>query len=366
MTIEETTRFIIQGFNADADRGGWQASGDFANQQAAAGYSRRSHLYYLPEGGGDWDAVEHLGLSGQILPQAVRFDRRLSRTQVTVSTVDAFLQNAGLQGIYFVDTTVTNPHQIDGMTLGAIAQHIIEQHCNISSTAFIQNANGTYSVDPVGGWCDTSDVDVINSTGVSVYTVRQSNSMWGTLRQIASNEFYVCYFDKFNQFHYQVHPQFSVVLPPAVVTFDSSNIIGQPEVIFRDRVLIDQAVLMALTDDGQILTSAFPVEFGSNGRIDRTQTNLRCNSQPRLDVLAARYFNFQNREFAVRLSIPGTWGLQLELYDRVLLNYTGTARNGVAVSFVNEPFWIEGIEVTRAGNFGAVSTLRLEQERIVE
>jgi hypothetical protein len=50
------------------------------------------------------------------------------------------------------------------------------------------------------------------------------------------------------------------------------------------------------------------------------------------------------------------------LYDRVYLNYTGTSRNGVDVAFVNAPFWINGINVQRVGNFGAVSELRLEQE----
>jgi hypothetical protein len=117
-----------------------------------------------------------------------------------------------------------------------------------------------------------------------------------------------------------------------------------------------------LTDGGDILTSSYPAQFGSNGRIDRSQNRIRCNSQARLDVLAERYFNFQNREYNVRLMIPGAWGLRLELYDRVYLNYTGTSRNGVDVAFVNAPFWINGINVQRVGNFGAVSELRLEQE----
>lgn len=367
MTIEQTTRLVLQSVGGDASRGGWQATGHFANQQDVAAYSRRSYIYYLPEGGGDWDAVYHLGLSGQILPQSVNFNRALSRTQVTIPTADAFLNNAGLQGIYFVDdATPANPHQVNGLNLGAIVQHIIEQHCNISSTAFIQNSDSTYSTNPVGGWCDTSNIDTANSTTADVYTVRQSNSMWTTLRQIAANEFYVCYFDKFNRFNYQVHPQFAAVLPSPVVTLDSSNIIGLPEVTFRDRVLIDQAVLMALTDDGQILTSSYPAQFGSNGRIDRSQNNLRCNSQARLDVLAERYFNFQNRQYGLRVSIAGAWGLMLDLYDRVYVNYTGTSINGADVSFSNEPFWVEGIEVQRVGNFGAISTLTLEQETVLE
>jgi hypothetical protein len=367
MSITDTDRFIIQSVEGDADRGGWQATGYFANEQAVAVYQRRAFVNYLPEGGGVWEAVSSVGLAGSILPQSVRFDRRLSQTQVTVSTADAFLNNAGLQGIYFVeDATPTNPHQVTGLTLGSIIQHIIEQHCNISSTAFVQNADGSYSADPVGGWCDTSNIDTVSSTTVDVYTVRQSNSMWQTLKGIAANEFYVCYFNKFNEFNYEVHPQFAASLPSPVMTLDQDNIIGQPEITFRDRTLIDQAVLSALTDAGVILTSAYPAQFGSNGRIDRSQNRLRCNVQARLDVLAERYFNFQNREYNVRLSIPGAWGLKMELYDRIYLNYTGTASNGLSVSFSNEPFWINRIEVQRVGNFNAVTTLTLEQERVLE
>lgn len=364
MTIETTTRFIIQTISADADQGGWQATGSFANQQSDAVYSRRTEIYYTPEGGGDWDAVAHIALKGSILPQSVRFDRKSSQTQVTVSTSDRFLQNAGLQGIYFVESaSPTNPHQVTNLNLGKIVQHIIEQHCNISSTAFLQNSDGSYSANPVGGWADTSDIDTTNSTSVDVYTVRQSNSMWQSIKNVAANEYYVAYFDKYDRFHYDNHPQFDPSLPTATLTLDSTNIIGQPEVTFRDRVLIDQAVLLGLTDAGVILTASYPPVVGTDGRIDRSQNNIRCNSQSRLDTLAERYFDFQNRDYDLRLSIPGAWGLMLELYDRVLVNYSGTSRNGIGLSFLFEPFFIDGIEVSRVGNFGAVTTLRLTQQQ---
>lgn len=364
MTIETTTRFIIQSIGADAQRGGWQATGHFANQQGDAIYSRRSEIYYLPEGGGDWDAVSHVALKGAILPQSVRFDRRLSRTQVTVATTDQFLQNAGLQGIYFSESAApTNPHQVTNLNLGKIVQHIIEQHCNISSTAFIQNADSTYSANPVGGWSDTTGIDTTNSSSVDVYIVRESGSMWSSIQSIAANEFYVRFFTKFDEFIYTNHPQFDPTLADSVLTLDQNNIIGQPEVVFRERDLIDQAVLLALTDTSAILESKYPPTVGTDARIDTSQNNLRCNSQARLDVLAERYFDYQNRDYSLRVSIPGAWGLMFELYDRVLVNYSGTARNGVDLSFVFEPFFIESIDVQRVGNFGAISTLRLEQQQ---
>ncbi len=363
MTIETTTRFAIQSIDADAERGGWQATGEFVNQQEDAAYGRRAEIYFTPEGGGDWDAVAHLAMRGSILPQATRFNYKASRTQVTLSTTDAFLQNAGLQGIYFVNTaSPANPHQIANMNLGKIIQHIIEQHCNVSSTAFIQTSTGAYSANLVGGWVDTTNIDTTASTSVSVYTVRASNSIWQSMKQIAANEFYVVYMDKLDRFNYSPHPQFGTLADP-IMTLTASNIIGQPEVTFREPQLIDQAVLLGLTDAGAILTASYPPTVGSNGRIDCSQNNLRCNSQARLNLLAQRYFDFQNRDYSLRVSVPGAWGLLAELYDRVLLTYSGTSRNGIGLSFSGEPFFISGIEVQRVGAFGAVSTFRLDQQQ---
>jgi hypothetical protein len=140
-------------------------------------------------------------------------------------------------------------------------------------------------------------------------------------------------------------------------------IVGLPEIIFRDRVQVDQVKLAALTDTGEILRSNNPATIGTDGRA-KSFTNLRCNSQVRLDQLAERAFDFESRTYDLRIPIAGPWGLYLELYDRVTFTYTGTARNGVSLSFTAEPFFIEGIRVTRNASFGAVTELRLTQENV--
>jgi hypothetical protein len=365
MSIENSTSFILQSVEGDGDRGGWQATASFANDQAEAVYGRRVDIYWTPEGDGVWADEPILGITGSIIPQNVRFDIRQSATTFSVVTTDNFLATAGLQGIYFTDTDPpTNPHQYTDLRLGTTIKHIIEQHNNISSTANVQNTNGTDSGNQIGGWVDTSNIDVIFSTKMDVFTVRQSNSLWQALKTIAANEYYVVYMSKDDKFNYEPHPVFKTALDPFTLALDSSMIVGQPEVQFRDRVDFDQVVLAALTDDGEILRAQYPDNITAQGR-RKNITNLRCNDQNRLDNLAQRAFSFETRAYNIRLQLAGANGLYLELFDRVSLTYTGTARNGVSLSFSAEPFFVNKIRVNRVGNFGAITELELEQENII-
>lgn len=364
MTIENSTNLILQTVEGDGERGGWQGTGSFANAQANAVYGRRTDIYFTPEGDGVWEDDPVLGLRGAIIPQSTRFNIRQSHTTIAIATTDFFLANAGLQGIYFTDVDPpTHPHQYADLRLGTIVKHIIEQHTNISSTAFVQNSDGTFSTDPVGGWADTSNIDTIVSTKVDVYTVRQSNSLWQTIKDIARNEFYVAYFTKRDEFIYEPHPVFAAVTPAITLTIDQSMMVGEPEIIFRDKVQMDQAVLMALTDDGEILRSSFPATIGTDGR-KMSLTNLRCNTQPRLNQLAQRVYSFESRPYDLRVFLAGPWGLYLELFDRISFTYSGTSRNGIDLSFSAEPFYIDKIRVGRIGNFGAITELLLQQENI--
>lgn len=364
MAIENSTNFILQSVEGDGDRGGWQAVASFANDQDEAVYGRRTDIYWTPEGNGTWAADPILAITGSIIPQSVKFDIRQSGTGFSVVTTDNFMNSAGLQGIYFTDVDPpTNPHQYADLRLGTIVKHIIEQHTNISSTGVVQNQDGTFSADLIGGWVDTSDIDIIFNTKVDVFTVRQSNALWQAIKKIAINEFYVAYMSKDDEFHYVVHPVFKTILDPFTLAIDADMIVSQPEIIFRDKVDFDQVVLAALTDDGEILRAQFPENITAQGR-RKNITNLRCNDQNRLNQLALRAFSFETREFNLRIQLPGASGLYLELFDRVSFTYTGTARNGVSLSFSAEPFFINKIRVNRIGNFGAITELELEQENI--
>lgn len=365
MAIEASTSLILQSIEGDGDRGGWQASASFANDQAEAVYGRRTDLYWTPEGDGVWASDPILAMTGSILPQSVRFDIRQSGTPLTIVTTDAFMTSAGLQGIYFTDTDPpTNPHQYTDLRLGTIVKHIIEQHTNISSTANVQNTDGTDSGNPIGGWVDTSNIDTVFTTKVDVFTVRQSNALWQAIKNVARNEFYVSYMSKDDKFNYEPHPVFKTTLDPFTLAIDSDMIVGQPEVQFRDQIDFDQIVLAALTDDGDILRSQYPANITARGR-RKNITNLRCNDQNRLDNLAQRAFSFETRLYNLRIQLPGASGLYLELFDRVSVTYTGTARNGVSLSFTAEPFFVSKIRVNRVGDFAAITDLELEQENLI-
>ncbi len=365
MAIENNTNFVLQSIEGDGDRGGWQATGTFANDQEEAVYGRRVDVYFLPEGNGVWAFGSILGLRGSILPQSVRFDIRQSSTPLTITTSDFFLDRAALRGIYFTDTDPpTNPHQYADLRLGTLIKHIVEQHSNISSTGTIQNEDGTDSGVSIGGWSDTSNIDTIFTTKVDAFTKRQSNSLWQAIKEVGRNEFYVAYFGKFDDFNYESHPVFKAVLDPFTLAIDDTMIVGQPEIVFRDQIDMDQVTLSALTDDGLILTASFPATMTAQGR-SLNITDLRCNDQNRLNNLAQRVFSFESRLYNLRLQLPGPAGLYLELFDRVSVTYAGTTRNGVAITFTAEPFFINKIRVSRIGNFGAITDLELEQENLV-
>jgi len=351
MPIEQSTSLIIQTVDASADAGGWQVTAAFANDQEEAVYGRRVNIFNHLEGDGVWEEDRQLLIAGSMIPQSVTWTRAQSQTPIIISTSHIFLQNAGHQGIYFTNVSPsTNPHQIPGLTLGAIVRHLVNEHTNIS----IQTA---------GGWVDTTGIDVAGSTSVNVYTVRQSNSMWQTIENIASNEFYVRYFTKKDRLIYERHPQFKTTLPTPTLSITQDLLIEAPTVNYRNELRTDQVLLYALTDTGGILQAKYPSSAGTELRRQKF-TNLRCNSQSRLNVLAQRAYNFLNRELNATLALAGGWAAYLELYDRVQVTYIGTSRNGVTLNWNNKKFWINGIRMSRIGNFGAITELDLEEENV--
>lgn len=350
MGTVSTTLLNIESITGDIGRGGWECTASFINAQGYADYSRRAEVFWLAEGLGVWDADWRCGLRGFILPQSVTWDRGQGKTDVTLATSHVFLENAGLQGMFFSTSATPSPsnkHQAKSWTLGGIIKHIVSEHTNITD------------------WVDISGIETTNSTSINYYTVQESDSMWDTIKRIGDNEFYVPYFTKSDRLVYNVHPMFASTLPEPVVTFDSSCIIGQPRVEYRYDVMPDQVQLYALTDDGKVLTSFYPDNIASDGRRHKV-TNIRCNGQARLDQLAHQLYMFLQRRFRANISIAGAWGLSMELYDRVEVTYSGTSANGVQFVWDQKKFWVSQISVRRVHDFGAVTELVLDEENFSE
>ena len=116
------TNASVRTLSGDTNRGGWQASINVANQSDLLRYGQEVTLYAISEGGEVWEEFHSKALRGSAIPNTTVFDRKQSNTTLTIRTSDMFLQNAGLQGIYFTSNiTPGNPHQIPNLTLANIS-----------------------------------------------------------------------------------------------------------------------------------------------------------------------------------------------------------------------------------------------------
>lgn len=349
MSIVVNPDITIENLNGDADRGGWQANIQLINNQALAEYARHTELWVRPEANGVTWTNYQLALDGSLFPNNMMFTFDRSTLPSIVSTSDIFLGNGGLQGIYFSRQAVpANRHQIADMTLGKIIRHILTEHTNITT-------------DSPGGWVDITGIDTEDSTDVDVYTVRESASIWNTIKAIGENEFYIRYFTKKDKFIYRLHPQFDDTPFPITLEITEDMIVDEPELVYRFFLKPDQVHLYGLTDTGDILESKYPAQYGTEGRLEKN-ANLRCNSQGRLDFLAERVFGYLSRSFDFRVTLFGPWGIFLELYDRVAVTYSGTDVNGVTINWNNKIFWIKSIDIENPSVDVSKTILYLEEE----
>jgi hypothetical protein len=198
---------------------------------------------------------------------------------------------------------------------------------------------------------------------VDLYVVKETNDLWRTLQEIATNEFFVVGFDKTDTLYYKRHPMFQTVLPNSVLTLTDAHIIGEPEVVFRDNDPIRQTRLHAVTDEGNTLHAYYP-DVGSlptqGKRLDITR--IRCNDQNTLQYWANTRYAFETRDVTVRLTLPGYMGLLFEMLDRISVTYAGTARNGLAINWVAKKFWIHDITVNIDNTGSGTTQLTLEAE----
>jgi hypothetical protein len=334
----------------DANKGGWECQVETYQDTDAIEKWQAVQLslrYYTPSG---WDEEEREVFVGHALPLSFVFDRPFSTARFTVATSHRFLENASLQGIGFTNQAVpANAHQINNMRVGHIVEHIVEEHCNISTST---NAEG---------WVDTSDIDTINSTRVNRYNIHSTNNMWGALQTIARNEFYYIYFDRLNALHYISHPMFLAVPPTAVMEFTSDFCMGRPSVKLRAEKKVSQVVLKATNAAGTVLTSIYPAVPADEG-VPKKMTRCRVSTQARLDVLARRQYDWETRDYTVQWPAPGWCGFFFDLLDRVKVTYVGTSENGVALNWYSKYFWIHRIQMSPGPGRTGRTVFTLEEE----
>ncbi len=374
---------------ADDARGGWELRLRVLGDTDAVDINQRIVLRWTPLMGYDylygWDGRWWLGFDGYVMPFRISFDAAGSQCIAIAQTTDGYLRRSWCQGIGFQDLLAsprTHYHQFSNashnMTMGRIVQHILGYYDNLGAppatnpdwvahTNFVyhatQNPHGWISLDYVTttpfAWPGTPD----GSMTVERYIVRESKNLWQTIRQIATNEFFVAYFDKWDRFHYERHPMFAASPPGAVCVFTQRLVVGKPVITLRRTDQIKQVILHAVQDDGTTLHSEYPASATHTYGNVHEQTYIRCNSQDALDHWANCLYQYKNRPYTVQWSLPGYAGLLFEINDPVAITYSGTSQNGVHVEWYNEKFWISNIMVyPRGHNTTAVSVLTLESD----
>jgi hypothetical protein len=237
------------------------------------------------------------------------------------------------------------------MRLGHIVEHIVEEHCNIST-----------DTNPEG-WVDTSDIDTTNSTRVNRYNFHATNNMWSALQNVGRNEFYYLYFDKLNALHYIPHPMFGT-LPNPVMEFTAAFCSGAPTVQINAAKKVSQVTLKAVDEDGTVYTSKYPDTPADEGR-PLELTRIRVGGaapQARLDVLVRRVYDWETRDYTVEWPAPGWSGFFFELLDRVEVSYTGTSANGVDIDWTQKKFWIHRIQMGPGEGQTGLTRFTLEEE----
>jgi hypothetical protein len=215
-------------------------------------------------------------------------------------------------------------------------------------------------------FADPGNLD--GSMRVDHYIVRETKNLWSTIQQIAKNEFFIAYFDRENNLHYERHPMFATPVPAVVMEFDEDFSLGKPIAYVRhlDTVsevgTVRQVRLHAVQDDGSTIHAEYPEHpehvYGEVAEI----SHIRCNSQDALDEWARIRYLYENRDYTLQWAAPGVCGLLFEIGDRISVTYEGTLANGVHVDWEEKKFWIHDITVRPDESFSGVTRFMLEAE----
>ncbi len=342
MGFEWLTELQLNDVTGDGSSGGYQGTVSFYNDQAAVQQDRQLSLYHRNFSGISWEGADRLAFEGLMTPARITATRGASSTGADIYTYHKSLGDIPVQGCWFEDSNAgEHAHQINNLSLGLIVLHILDAHVTFSDFVAL----------------DTTLVDTAGSTTVNPYIVRENGSLWQALQKVASDEFYVIYFNRSNQVVYKAHPQFAGVVPASVITLDNTMLLAPYQVEFRTGRKARNVVLLAITDAMETLESGYP--SGSGTDVIGPPFEIRCNLQARLDVLAQRQFEWLNRDYVATVLVPGAW--DFELYDHVKLTLSGTATNGVTFAWVAKSFWVNRVTYRRQQQYGFVTELVMDE-----
>jgi hypothetical protein len=260
---------------------------------------------------------------------------------VLAATSQVILQKLEVQALGWTQRAApANNHQLVDLTLGAMARHILEEHCNVVYDA-VANPNGWAALT----WLDDAEGDSFG------YFVTSRGTIWGIVQELANHGGFVAFFDKRDRLHFDYHPMF--IPPPKTVTLDEElwyEITATP----RD-LDVNQVVATGRQDDGTDLRSAYPADKGLYGREESVA--VRATTQLNLDTVAEYWYRYLTRPHDLEIT---TWATNLDLGDLVGVTYTNA---DLGIAWTDEDFIVEAMRIQPDLEWGRrVTTLRLAQK----
>lgn len=365
-----TDVFIPQVLDGSLRRGGWIFSGQLEADTDGLEFGENVQVQGKNGAGSFVDPDWRTFFDGHCLtePQNITFDKFNSRANINLGTMDNLLKGR-LQDIGFTEqASPANDHQITGMTISNIVEHVLRRHCNAIFDA-------TQTPDGVVTALDINNAD---STPLTIRNVRNSNNLWQRLQELGggenAGEFFRPFFTRTNEFLYQPVPAFWTPPPVSIGTLTDEHIRGQV------RVKVNQADVLTRVGQVEIFavatsTTVFNAEFPVNpapGKVFRVNTGIWADDQARADELAENLFKWLTRPFTLQVDVDpglvlfGDDGVGLDLGNAVDVTYDGPADDGgagVHLIFNAQKFFIYGVNV-RFDLEGKVAkaTLTLEQD----
>ncbi len=346
-------KLIPQELNGDLRRGGYVLSGYVEGDTDAVSYGQAWQLRGK-SGSKFLDPVSRVIFDGHIIaePDNISVSRYTSRVQVRAGTMQELLMSGDLQAIGFTEqASPANDHQITGLQLADIVQHIFERHCNAWYDA----------TEMPDGVITTATIDTANSVALNRYNVDESNNFWRSLQQIGggekAGEFYNVWFNRKNQFYYQPAPAFWGTPPTTKGTIDKTHLRGSikvKRVANQPRDKVGQVSIRADLDFDTFYTATNPTTPGV-GKTLRITQGIYADSQAKANTLAQRLYQWMTRNYTITIEVDpglilfGDDGDGLDLADKVTLDYTGTVEDAISgAGFhldLDEDYFVYGVRI---------------------
>ena len=351
--MEKSLKISPTSLNGNLRRGGYLATAKMESDTGALENGRNVELKGK-SGSGSLDFDFRTFFSGHAIaePDNIAVRRYQSQATVQIGTMDRLLSGIDVQDIGFTEqASPANDHQITGLQLADIANHIPRQHSNAIFDA-------TLTPD---GIITELDIDFTNSIALNRYNVRKNISLWRAVQAVGggeqNGEFYISYFDRRNKFFYQPFPPFWNKKPVSKGTITKEQLRNVIRVRRNANQLsqkVGQVNLTAVKDFDTVFTASFPAN-AAEGRILPPRDGIFAATQAETQTLATRLYKWLTRLFTITIEVdPGLIlfnddGNGMDLANLVVLDYNGPVldmESGAGLSLdLSGNYFIFGVQV---------------------